>query len=46
MQRYLNGRSVKWLGGVMLAGLGLWAARRALAFDIDFDPWDDAADYA
>lgn len=45
MRDMLRSRSVWWVGGALLLGLG-FAAARALRVDIDHDPWsDDAINY-
>ncbi len=41
MRDMLRSRSVWWVGGALLIGIGLAAARR-LRVDFDFDPWDDS----
>lgn len=40
MRDMLRSRSVWWVGGALLVGLG-FAVSRALKVDIDYDPWSD-----
>ena len=42
MRDMLRSKSLWMVGGALLIGLGL-AAARALRVDIDFDPWDDSS---
>ncbi len=42
MRDMLRSKSLWMIGGALLLGLGLTAAR-ALRVDIDFDPWDDSS---
>ncbi len=45
MRDMLRSRSVWWVGGALLLGLG-FAVSKALKVDIDYDPWsDDALSY-
>ena len=45
MQGILRSRPLWWVGGALLVGIGL-AAARALRVELDFDPWgDDALGY-
>jgi hypothetical protein len=45
MRDMLRSRSVWWVGGALLVGLG-FAVSRALRVNIDDDPWsDDALSY-
>ena len=41
MDRSVN-RAMWWIGGALLIGAAIAGLTRALSFDIDFDPWDDA----
>ena len=42
MRNMLRSKSLWMVGGALLIGLGLTAAR-ALRVDVDFDPWDDGS---
>ena len=42
MRGMLRSKSLWLVGGALLIGIGLTAAR-ALRVDIDFDPWDDSS---
>ena len=41
MRDVLRSRSLWIVGGALLVGLGV-AAARALRVDVEFDPWDDS----
>ena len=41
---WIMGRKNWLIGGALLVGAAL-ALRKAMAFEADFDPWADAADY-
>jgi hypothetical protein len=42
MTRTGQGHMWWWMAGAVLLGAAAVAVQRALDFDIDFDPWDDA----
>ena len=45
MRDLLRSRPLWWVGGALLIGIGV-AAARALRVELDFDPWgDDALGY-
>ncbi len=42
MERINRTRAAWWIGGALLAGAAFAGLRRAFAFDIDIDPWDES----
>ena len=42
MNREVANRAWWWFGGALLVGVALAGIHKALNFDVDFDPWDDA----
>jgi hypothetical protein len=42
MERASASKAVWWIGGALLIGAAIAGIHRALSFDVDFDPWDDA----
>ncbi|WP_281169490.1 hypothetical protein [Sphingomonas jaspsi] len=41
---WIMGKKNWWIGGALLVGAAI-AIRKAMAFEVDFDPWNDASDY-
>ena len=42
MQRIKTKKAAWWIGGALIVGAAFAGLRRALKFEVDFDPWDEA----
>lgn len=41
---WIMGKKNWWIGGALLVGAAI-ALRKAMAYEVDFDPWDNANNY-
>ncbi len=42
MQKVVSSKAAWWIGGALLIGAAFAGLHRAMKFEVDFDPWDDA----
>ena len=42
MTRIKTKKAAWWIGGALIVGAAFAGLHRALKFEVDFDPWDEA----
>ncbi len=42
MERISTKKAAWWIGGALLFGAAFAGLHKALKFEVDFDPWDEA----